>query len=330
MCPTIDFITRGVTDMRKNIKSIFVCTVATVLAFGLITGCGSGEKESDETITVEESETISGEKEDDETTSEKEIKKTTSKAETKPGTETTTQETTVPETTTQKPAFVVTPMSGTMFINGNANVRKGPGTNYESLGKLQWGKELTVLGKCEEWYAVEYYGNTAFVHQSLLQSEEPTTTIPPTTTTQAPTQPQTEASKPVQPETQAPTPAPTQPQTPAPTQPPTQPPTQAPREIPVEFYGLPVLDRELLSMSNYLASVSSATQSFMGGTPTVIKYGISIVKPWKYTTDEMIVDFSGKYISEDRYVQLIMKDTGELEGVNIEQKIREYYRENAR
>lgn len=230
--------------------------------------------------------------------------------------------------------------------NKNSNSKKGTTSKTSSINKETNSKGKEILKETTKNESTEK--PTASIEIKDPKNESTTTVVEtqPETTNPVPTQPQTpaptqpqtqaqtEAPKSVQPETQAPTPAPTQPQTPEPTQPPTQPQTEAPREIPVEFYEMPVSDGDWLSTSTFLANADCVLEdySFMGSPiySRISYYSIAITKPWKYTTDEMIVDSSGKYISEDRYVQLIKKDTGELEGVNIEQKIREYYRENAK
>ena len=51
-----------------------------------------------------------------------------------------------------------------------ANVRSGPGTEYEKVGLLEAGEEVRVVGEAGEWLRIETAaGNEAFVHGSLLQ-----------------------------------------------------------------------------------------------------------------------------------------------------------------
>lgn len=173
--------------MRKKIRVILSYTFATTLVFAMITGCGSKSKNAENKTAkiVELSDKETTNKDDESAKDEKTAKteadsktEAASKEETTSETEMTakTEETTIIQPTEQEQteSFDVEPMNTTMYINGNANVRKGPGTNYESLGKLQRGKALSVLGKSGEWYQVEYYGDYAYVHQSLLQNDAPT------------------------------------------------------------------------------------------------------------------------------------------------------------
>ena len=49
-------------------------------------------------------------------------------------------------------------------INGDGvNVRKGPGTNYDSLGQVNTGTVLPYLGMENGWYKVTYNGQTGYV-----------------------------------------------------------------------------------------------------------------------------------------------------------------------
>ena len=52
---------------------------------------------------------------------------------------------------------------------GNANVRKGPGLEYDSMGVLESGDKLTFLGIAKKddrgvaWYKVNFYGKTGWI-----------------------------------------------------------------------------------------------------------------------------------------------------------------------
>ena len=52
---------------------------------------------------------------------------------------------------------------------GNANVRKGPGLEYDSMGVLESGDKLTFLGIAKKddrgvaWYKVSFYGKTGWI-----------------------------------------------------------------------------------------------------------------------------------------------------------------------
>jgi cell wall-associated NlpC family hydrolase len=59
-------------------------------------------------------------------------------------------------------------------INGaGVNVRKGPGTSYESVGTCNTGYRLRVLGLENGWYRIDYQGSTAYVFSSYLSIVSP-------------------------------------------------------------------------------------------------------------------------------------------------------------
>lgn len=63
---------------------------------------------------------------------------------------------------------------------GGANIRNGPGTEHEKIGKLTKGKEYKVISTPEGWYEIEFSGNTGFVSGEflkLLQFVEATGTV---------------------------------------------------------------------------------------------------------------------------------------------------------
>lgn len=59
--------------------------------------------------------------------------------------------------------------SGTVTVTEGANVRKGPGTDYEKLGLAYVGTELTVTGKTGDWYEVKFEGQTGYIAASLVK-----------------------------------------------------------------------------------------------------------------------------------------------------------------
>ena len=90
------------------------------------------------------------------------------------------------ETPTQTPAAAVeetpeptpTPtyasvMIGTVTgVSTFLNVRSGPGTNYESIGKAYAGDEFTVLLKFVDggyWHKIEYGDQEGYVHSDYLE-----------------------------------------------------------------------------------------------------------------------------------------------------------------
>lgn len=60
-------------------------------------------------------------------------------------------------------------VSGTVTMRMNANVRTGPGTEYDSLGLAMGGDVLEVTGQENGWYRVIFQGQTGYVLASLAQ-----------------------------------------------------------------------------------------------------------------------------------------------------------------
>ncbi len=61
-------------------------------------------------------------------------------------------------------AFTVTADSGTLTVTANdVNIRTGPGTGYESIGKVSYGVPFAITGKIGNWYQIDYYGTTAYI-----------------------------------------------------------------------------------------------------------------------------------------------------------------------
>lgn len=59
--------------------------------------------------------------------------------------------------------------SGTVTVLQGANVRSGPGTDYDKLGLAYVGTELKVTGKSGDWYEVEYNGQKGYIASSLVK-----------------------------------------------------------------------------------------------------------------------------------------------------------------
>lgn len=64
-------------------------------------------------------------------------------------------------------------------ITGNSvNFRKGPGTNYSSIAKLNKGYKVEYIGKSGSWINVKYNGQVGYVHGDYVSTSGNTT--PPT------------------------------------------------------------------------------------------------------------------------------------------------------
>ena len=55
-------------------------------------------------------------------------------------------------------------VSGVLTVTGDANIRSGPGTNYDILGQAKTGDQFKVTGHtASNWYKISYDGGTAYI-----------------------------------------------------------------------------------------------------------------------------------------------------------------------
>ncbi len=76
----------------------------------------------------------------------------------------------------EKTVFTVTKYEApvTMFTSDTVNVRSGAGTDYDKVGKLRWGSNVSVTGETDNgWYEVSYKDITAFVIKDYVVAELP-------------------------------------------------------------------------------------------------------------------------------------------------------------
>lgn len=74
------------------------------------------------------------------------------------------------------PEYTVTSFeeSKTMYATVSVNIRKGPSTDFDIIGGLKSGQEITVTGQADTlWYEVSYGEDKAFVSDKYLQDEKP-------------------------------------------------------------------------------------------------------------------------------------------------------------
>lgn len=73
------------------------------------------------------------------------------------------------------PALAVNTLANTQSTDtyavatGNANIRKGPGTEYEKIGKLTNGKEYKIVSSLEGWYEIEFGDETGYAAAEFLK-----------------------------------------------------------------------------------------------------------------------------------------------------------------
>ncbi|MCR8746609.1 C40 family peptidase [Romboutsia lituseburensis] len=66
-------------------------------------------------------------------------------------------------------------------ITGNSvNFRKGPGTNYSSISKLNKGYKVEYIGKSGSWINVKYNGQVGYVHGDYVSTSGNSNITPPT------------------------------------------------------------------------------------------------------------------------------------------------------
>ena len=81
-----------------------------------------------------------------------------------------------PPSQPEEPAFAVSEMDETYYAVKRSNLRAGPGTEFDKVGRLSPGDEIEVTGKVagKNWYRVALTeGETAFVFASLLSERKP-------------------------------------------------------------------------------------------------------------------------------------------------------------
>ena len=96
---------------------------------------------------------------------------------------TTTTTTTVTTTTT-----TATPYPFVGYINATTlNVRPTPDLAGYPIGGLKWGDTVTVLSREGDWYAIQFGGQTGYIHVQYVQDTVPVVTTTPSDTTTAAT-----------------------------------------------------------------------------------------------------------------------------------------------
>ena len=88
-------------------------------------------------------------------------------------TETVKQSETVKQTETQKQTEEIDTLkkmsAATKYSPNEANIRSGPGTEYDILGDTDIGEAITVTGQTTSWYQVSINGQTGYISKSLLE-----------------------------------------------------------------------------------------------------------------------------------------------------------------
>ena len=59
-----------------------------------------------------------------------------------------------------------------VVINSYANIRTGPGTKYEKLGRVNKGERFQVMDTRPQWYEILYKGRGAWIYSGLVRFEK--------------------------------------------------------------------------------------------------------------------------------------------------------------
>lgn len=73
------------------------------------------------------------------------------------------------------PEYTVTAFNETqvMYATNTVNIRKGPSTDFERIGSLAFGQEITVTGQADtDWYEIQYGEDKAYVSNKYLSDDK--------------------------------------------------------------------------------------------------------------------------------------------------------------
>ena len=73
------------------------------------------------------------------------------------------------------PVQTETPLNKAAYISSSAaaNLRSGPSTDTQSIGKLARHTKITVVAENGDWYKVSYNGKVGYVYKQLVKDGEP-------------------------------------------------------------------------------------------------------------------------------------------------------------
>ena len=160
--------------MKKNTGLRIAVVIAGMLVMSTIMGCGKTK----EAVVLPETESIEAEVEE---VSVEEPVSEVSEPAPEPVSETE-EESLVEETEEESSEELTVDMSKvkafdapkTMYAVSNVNIRKGPSTNFESVGKLKLGDTVEVIGQdADGWYEFMYKNEVAFACDDYLSENTP-------------------------------------------------------------------------------------------------------------------------------------------------------------
>ena len=65
--------------------------------------------------------------------------------------------------------------TGIVINTDSLNVRKGPSTSFDIIGKLSGGNLVKIIGKIDNWYKIEYNGSYGYVLATYIKLDETST-----------------------------------------------------------------------------------------------------------------------------------------------------------
>lgn len=86
----------------------------------------------------------------------------------------------VTPTASSQESFTVEAFNGTYYVSssGGLNVRQGPSIQYDIIGTLPYGEEITVTGSvADDWFEISYQGTNGYISAKYV-SAEPLITLP--------------------------------------------------------------------------------------------------------------------------------------------------------
>lgn len=183
--------------MKKNI----MMTIIAVMLMAAMTGCGKEDAglEAPATENIERTKTpdtdtaesvdVENDIEDTETSAKAETETTVEDAdadvtEEEPVSDVTEQE----ESEEPEITFTKTEVDETIYATTSANVRKGPSTDFDVVGRVKLGDEIKRTGILDNgWSEIEYKGATCYISSKLVSTEKPVIPEPTPAPTPAPT-----------------------------------------------------------------------------------------------------------------------------------------------
>lgn len=168
----------------NKFKKLTALILAVIMSVTMLASCGNQvekppvDNPSDSDVTSGTEPTVSS---DPITSSDPAVTSEPVSSDTEPSTEpdvtTSTEPTTseTPVTTTEDDgSFTVEDMSATMYATDSVNVRKGPGADYDKIGRFDKNEAVTVTGRASTgWFRVIIDGETGYVSNAYLTDTKP-------------------------------------------------------------------------------------------------------------------------------------------------------------